>query len=46
LLLEKGVMFKKNSNYKDVIIYIDSEYIDDRISTFGYFTSVGGKIVT
>ncbi|XP_027364336.1 uncharacterized protein LOC113871438 [Abrus precatorius] len=46
---EKGVMFKKNSNYQDVMVYTNADWasaLDDRRSIFGYFTFVEGNLVT
>ena len=45
----KGILFTKTSNYQDIMVYTDADWagaIDDRRSTSGYFTFVGGNLVT
>jgi hypothetical protein len=45
----KGILFKKNDNNNNVSVYTDADWagsIDDRRSTSGYFTFVGGNLVT
>ncbi|XP_026398397.1 uncharacterized protein LOC113294205 [Papaver somniferum] len=45
----KGILFSKNEDYRKVVAYTDSDYegeIDGRRSTAGYFTFVGGNLVT
>lgn len=45
----KGVLFKKTGNCCDVDVYTDADWagaIDDRRSTSGYFTFLGGNLVT
>lgn len=46
--LGRGMIFKKNEHL-DVTGYTDADWagaIDDRKSTTGYFTFVGGNLVT
>ena len=45
----KGILFTKNEDYQSVDVYTDADWagaIDDRRSTSGYFTFVGGNLVT
>ena len=45
----KGILFTKNEDYQSVDAYIDADWagaVDDRRSTSGYFTFVGGNLVT
>lgn len=45
----KGILFAKNENQQNVRVYTDADWagsIDDRRSTSGYFTFVGGNLVT
>ncbi|XP_031265752.1 uncharacterized protein LOC116124178 [Pistacia vera] len=45
----KGILFSKNKDYQNVHAYIDADWagaVDDKRSTFGYFTFVGGNLVT
>lgn len=45
----KGILFSKNEDYRKVVAYTDSDYageIEGRRSTAGYFTFVGGNLVT
>ena len=45
----KGILFTKNVNCQSVDAYSDADWagaIDDRRSTSGYFTFVGGNLVT
>ena len=45
----KGILFSKNEDYQSVDAYTDADWagaIDDRRSTSGYFTFVGGNLVT
>ena len=45
----KGILFTKNEDYQSVDAYTDADWagaIDDRRSTSGYFTFVGGNLVT
>lgn len=47
--LGKGILFTKNEDYQSVDAYIDADWaraVDDRYSTLGYFTLVGGNLVT
>ncbi|RVW83369.1 Retrovirus-related Pol polyprotein from transposon TNT 1-94 [Vitis vinifera] len=45
----KGILFTKNVNHQSIEVYIDIDWVgavDDRRSTSGYFTFVGGNLVT
>nr|CAN79066.1 hypothetical protein VITISV_019693 [Vitis vinifera] len=45
----KGILFAKNVNHQSIEVYIDADWagaVDDRRSTSGYFTFVGGNLVT
>ena len=45
----KGLMFTKKEDWQNVSVYTDADWagaIDDRRSTSGYFTFVGGNLVT
>jgi hypothetical protein len=45
----KGILFAKNENNQSVRVYTDADWagsLDDRKSTSGYFTFVGGNLVT
>ncbi|RVW16197.1 Retrovirus-related Pol polyprotein from transposon RE1 [Vitis vinifera] len=45
----KGILFTKNVDHQSIEVYIDVDWagaVDDRRSTFGYFTFVGGNLVT
>ena len=45
----KGILFSKNKDYQNVHAYTDADWagaVDDRRSTSGYFTFVGGNLVT
>ncbi|XP_026428445.1 uncharacterized protein LOC113324344 [Papaver somniferum] len=45
----KGILFSKNKDFRRIVAYTDSYYageIDGRRSTAGYFTFVGGNLVT
>jgi len=45
----KGILFTKNEDYQSVDAYTDVDWagaVDDRRSTLGYFTFVGGNLVT
>ncbi|XP_059650708.1 secreted RxLR effector protein 161-like [Cornus florida] len=45
----KGVLFTKNAGYQNIDAYTDADWagaIDDRRSTSGYFTFVGGNLIT
>ncbi|XP_031276787.1 uncharacterized protein LOC116135231 [Pistacia vera] len=45
----KGIIFTKNTDYQNVNAYTDADWagaMDDRRSTSGYFTFVGGNLVT
>ena len=45
----KGILFTKNEDYQSVDAYIDADWarvVDDRCSTSGYFTFIGGNLVT
>ncbi|WJZ89730.1 hypothetical protein VitviT2T_008926 [Vitis vinifera] len=47
--LGKGILFAKNVNHQSIEVYIDADWagaVDDMRSTSGYFTFVGGNIVT
>ena len=46
---ENGILFTKNVDCQSVDAYSDADWagaIDDRRSTSGYFTFVGGNLVT
>ena len=45
----KGILFSKNTNNPNIKVYTDADWagaVDDRRSTSGYFTFVGGNLVT
>ncbi|RVW61830.1 putative mitochondrial protein [Vitis vinifera] len=45
----KGILFAKNVDHQNIEVYIDADWVgvvDDRRSTSGYFTFVGGNLVT
>ncbi|RVW18959.1 Retrovirus-related Pol polyprotein from transposon RE1 [Vitis vinifera] len=45
----KGILFAKNVNHQSIEVYTDVVWagaVDDRRSTSGYFTFVGGNLVT
>nr|XP_025703200.1 uncharacterized protein LOC112803971 [Arachis hypogaea] len=45
----KGILFTKNADCQNVDAYVDADWageIDDRRSTSGYFTFVGGNLVS
>ena len=45
----KGILFSKNTNKQNIEVYTDADWagaVDDRRSTSGYFTFVGGNLVT
>ncbi|XP_024031819.1 uncharacterized protein LOC112094619 [Morus notabilis] len=45
----KGILFSKNTNKPNIEVYTDADWaraVDDRRSTSGYFTFVGGNLVT
>ncbi|RVW41499.1 Retrovirus-related Pol polyprotein from transposon RE2 [Vitis vinifera] len=45
----KGILFAKNVNHQSIEVYTDADWagaVDDRRSTSGYFTFVGGNLVT
>ena len=45
----RGILFKKNSKCESIDTYTDADWagsVDDRRSTSGYFTFVGGNLVT
>ena len=45
----KGILFAKNVNHQSIEVYTDADgagVVDDRRSTSGYFTFVGGNLVT
>ncbi|KAH9802834.1 retrovirus-related pol polyprotein from transposon RE1 [Citrus sinensis] len=45
----KGILFSKNEDYSNIEVYTDADWagsVSDRRSTSGYFTFVGGKLVT
>ncbi|RVW62922.1 Retrovirus-related Pol polyprotein from transposon RE1 [Vitis vinifera] len=45
----KGILFAKNVNHQSIEVYTDADWagaLDDRQSTSGYFTFVGGNLVT
>ncbi|XP_024032908.1 uncharacterized protein LOC112095351 [Morus notabilis] len=46
---KKGILFTKNSDHQSIKAYTDADWagaVDDRRSTSGYFTFVGGNLVT
>ncbi|WJZ83312.1 hypothetical protein VitviT2T_003004 [Vitis vinifera] len=45
----KGILFAKNIDHQSIEVYTDADWagaVDDRRSTSGYFTFVGGNLVT
>ncbi|RVW64239.1 Retrovirus-related Pol polyprotein from transposon RE1 [Vitis vinifera] len=45
----KGILFAKNVDHQSIEVYTDADWagaVDDRQSTSGYFTFVGGNLVT
>ncbi|RVW82714.1 Retrovirus-related Pol polyprotein from transposon RE1 [Vitis vinifera] len=45
----KRILFAKNVDHQNIEVYIDADWagaVDDRRSTSGYFTFVGGNLVT
>ncbi|RVW83621.1 Retrovirus-related Pol polyprotein from transposon RE1 [Vitis vinifera] len=45
----KGILFAKNVDHQSIEVYTDADWagaMDDRRSTSGYFTFVGGNLVT
>ncbi|RVW62615.1 Retrovirus-related Pol polyprotein from transposon RE1 [Vitis vinifera] len=45
----KGILFTKNVNHQSIEVYTDADWagaVDDRRSTSGYFTFVGGNLMT
>lgn len=45
----KGILFSRNEDYENIYAYTDAVWvgpIDDMRSTSGYFTFVGGNLVT
>ncbi|KAH9689179.1 retrovirus-related pol polyprotein from transposon RE1 [Citrus sinensis] len=45
----KGILFSKNEDYSNIEVYTDTDWVgsvSDRRSTSGYFTFVGGNLVT
>ncbi|RVX19250.1 Retrovirus-related Pol polyprotein from transposon RE2 [Vitis vinifera] len=45
----KGILFTKNVDHQSIEVYTDTDWagaVDDRRSTSGYFTFVGGNLVT
>ncbi|WJZ94996.1 hypothetical protein VitviT2T_013797 [Vitis vinifera] len=45
----KGILFAKNVDHQNIEVYTDADWagaVDDRRSTSGYFTFVGGNLVT
>ncbi|RVX05106.1 Retrovirus-related Pol polyprotein from transposon RE1 [Vitis vinifera] len=45
----KGILFAKNVDHQSIKVYTDADWagaVDDRRSTSGYFTFVGGNLVT
>ncbi|KAL6312571.1 hypothetical protein AAG906_005967 [Vitis piasezkii] len=48
-MLRKGILFAKNVDHQSIEVYTDADWagaMDDRRSTSGYFTFVGGNLVT
>ena len=46
---EKGILFAKNVDHQSIEVYTDADWagaVDDRRSTYGYFTFVGGNLMT
>ncbi|RVW76140.1 Retrovirus-related Pol polyprotein from transposon RE1 [Vitis vinifera] len=46
---KKRILFAKNVDHQSIEVYTDADWagaVDDRRSTFGYFTFVGGNLVT
>ena len=44
----KGILFTKNTNHQSIEVYTDADQagaVNDRRSTSGYFTFVGGNLV-
>ena len=47
--LGKGILFTKNVDHQSIEVCTDADWagtVDDRLSTSGYFTFVGGNLVT
>ncbi|RVW30399.1 Retrovirus-related Pol polyprotein from transposon RE1 [Vitis vinifera] len=45
----KGILFTKNVDHQSIEVHTEVDWagaVDDRRSTFGYFTFVGGNLVT
>ncbi|KAK3016209.1 hypothetical protein RJ639_006211 [Escallonia herrerae] len=45
----QGILFTKNEDHQSMDVYTDADWVgavDDRCSTSGYFTFVGGNLVT
>jgi hypothetical protein len=45
----KGILFKRNSIEQGIQVYMDADWVGDlgdRKSTSGYFTFVGGNLIT
>ncbi|RVW77143.1 Retrovirus-related Pol polyprotein from transposon RE1 [Vitis vinifera] len=45
----KGILFAKNVDHQSIEVYTDADWagaVDDRRSTSGYFTFVGGNLIT
>ena len=45
----KGILYAKNVDHQSIEVYTDVDWagaVDDRRLTFGYFTFVGGNLVT
>ena len=45
----KGILFTKTVDHQSIEVYIDADWggaVDDSRSTSGYFTFVGGNLVT
>ncbi|XP_022635936.1 uncharacterized protein LOC111241573 [Vigna radiata var. radiata] len=45
----RGILFTKHTDYQEINVYTDADWaraINDRRSTSGYFTFVGGNLVT